>query len=75
MDLYRMIDDDGKYTYYGDMPEFCYVSPVDPEFRQQYVTDCWIVNKRGRVHPGYSASPSAILVSQIGPRRSKFSSK
>lgn len=48
---YEMIDPDreeyGRYTY---------VKPV--EYADgAWLGDCWIVDSRGRVHPGYNVSP------------------
>lgn len=35
---------------------------VAPDIRglDPYIVDCWIVNKEGKVHPGFNASPVPI---------------
>ena len=47
---YRIKKPDPEYGRY------VYVKPVDYA-DGTWIGDCWIVNKAGRIHPGYNVSP------------------
>jgi len=48
-----------------DYGEYVFAAPVGP-LEGLYVIDCWLVNKDGEVHPGYSVSPVPIRVQYLG---------
>lgn len=46
------------WVYDSDEPEFKYLVPLcSGNF---YMVDCWIVNEKGDIHPGYSCAGVAI---------------
>lgn len=49
-----------------ESPEFDCVMPVEDDNGHYTVVDCWIVNRWGGSHPGYSISPVPILVDRLG---------
>ena len=46
------------WVYDSDEPEFKYLVPLGSG--NFYMVDCWIVNEKGRIHPGYSCAGVAI---------------
>lgn len=34
--------------------------------RHYFITDCWIVNDKGEIHPGYEGSPVPVRFDDVG---------
>lgn len=37
------------------------------ECEGMYITDCWVVNEEGEIHPGYSESPIPVRFDDVDP--------
>lgn len=59
----------GRYKmpepYDPDNPEYDHAVPAIDDNGIMYCVDCWIVNSRGKRHPGYDVSPVPVLVSDF----------
>ena len=47
-------------------PGFRFAVPAEDWPKQAWAGDCWIINRKGRVDPGLSASPIPIRREDIG---------
>lgn len=52
--------------YDDDNPQFDCVRPALDDNGQFSIVDCWIVDRKDNIHPGYNVSPVPIPVSEIG---------
>lgn len=51
--------------YWDNESEFHFVHPVYECTSLTSIVDCWIVNAKGEIHPGYNCSPVPVSVSNI----------
>lgn len=51
--------------YDDDRPEFDCVQPAHDDNGVMHTVDCWIINRKYEIHPGYNVSPVPIPVSSF----------
>lgn len=48
------------------VPRYAYVMPVMDDNGIMVIVDCWVCDRDGNIHPGYSTSPVPISVDNFG---------
>lgn len=57
---------EAKEIYDPDNETYCFYSPAVEVTGEMSVFDCWVVNSKGELHPGYSASPVPVHRDNLG---------
>ena len=63
--IYKLINGDHYDDEYGE--GFDHVETYG-DSDGSYITDCWVVNSDGDVHPGYENSPVPIRFDRVEPK-------
>jgi hypothetical protein len=64
--IYRWKRGEGLDTYppYDKYDkEYCLLMAA--EYNDSYIGDCYVINKRGDIHPGYDASPIPVNIDAV----------